>query len=148
MCNIGLFDRIFDCPVESSDVGPLVVLPSENSMMPRSHKLAEEKPDTKWEKFAKEKGIKKKKRDRMVFDEDSDEFKPRFGYKRVKNGVEDLPIVEVKAGQDPYADPWAAARVEKKDRVKKNEKNMMQNKKRAQGKNGAPKSYGEHVLLS
>ncbi len=77
----------------------------------------------------------------MIFDEDSDEFKPRFGYKRAKNGVEDLPFVEVKPGQDPYADPWAEARTERKERVKKNEKNMNMNKKRALGTKGGPRSY-------
>ena len=35
----------------------------------------------------------------MVYDEDSDEFKPRYGYKRTKNGIEDIPIVEIKTGQ-------------------------------------------------
>lgn len=143
-----LMKKIFDCPVEPSDVGPLVILPSEITVLPRSHKLLEEKPETKWEKFAKEKGIKKTKRDRMVFDEESDEFKPRFGYKRAKNGIEDIPIIEVKPGQDPYADPWSEARNEKKDRVKKNEKNQLQNQKRAMGKKGGPRSYGAYPLRS
>eukprot|EP01034_Spumella_vulgaris_P033995 gene33995-41928_t len=109
--------------------------------MPRSQKLPEEEPETKWEQFAKLKGIKKTKRDRMVFDEDSDEFKPRFGYKRTKNGIEDTPIIEVKAGQDPYADPWSEARIEKKARVTKNEKNMQTNKKKALFKKGGARSY-------
>lgn len=32
---------------------------------------------TKWEKFAEKKGIVKKKRSRMIFDEESEEYKPR-----------------------------------------------------------------------
>jgi regulator of ribosome biosynthesis len=55
-----------DLPTEKSDVGMLSVLPAEISSLPRSHRLAEKKVDTKWEKFAKTKGITKKKRDRMV----------------------------------------------------------------------------------
>lgn len=133
-----LLKRLIDCPQEQSDVGPLVVLPPETSIIPRGYKLPEEKPETKWEKFAKEKGIKKKKRDRMIFEEETGEFKPRFGYKRANNGIEDIPIIEVKEGEDPYKDPWSEARTEKKARIAKNEKQQVMNKKKALGKKGTP----------
>jgi regulator of ribosome biosynthesis len=112
------------------------VLPSETSVLPREKRIPEPKPETRWEKFSKEKGIKNKKRERMVYEEDTQEWKPRFGYKRAKNGVEDHAIVEVKAGQDPFADPWAEARVEKKERVAKNLKNQTKNIMRATGGKG------------
>ncbi len=123
------------------------MLPSEVFRLPRAYRLPEKKPLTKWEEFAKLKGIKKKKRDRMIFDEDSQEYKPRFGYKRAKNGIEDIPIVEIKAGQDPYADPWAEARKDKAERVKKNQKNQMKNTRKANfGKKGKGLgiSYGKN----
>lgn len=104
--------------------------------MPRATKVPEPKPETKWEKFAKEKGIKKHKRERMVFDESNQEFRPRFGYKGANSGIEEIPIVEVKPGQDPFADPWAEARTDKKARVKKNTKQMLKNQGRALGKKG------------
>jgi hypothetical protein len=44
--------------------------------------LPKKKAETKWEKFAKAKGIKKQKRSRMVFDELTQTYKPRWGYKR------------------------------------------------------------------
>ena len=69
----------------------------------------------------------------MVFDETSKEYKPRFGYKGVNSGVSDQVIVEVKHGQDPYADPWAEDRKEKKGRVEKNAKNQQKNLDRANG---------------
>lgn len=75
----------------------------------------------------------------MIFDETAEEWKPRHGYKRIKNGIEDIPIVEVKHGQDPYADPWEENRKEKKERVLKNQRNQDRNKMRALGKK---KSYG------
>ena len=75
----------------------------------------------------------------MVFDDNNQEFRPRYGYKSAKNGLDDIPIIEVKAGQDPYADPWAEARADKKLRVKKNTKNMLRNQGRASGNS---KSYG------
>ena len=113
------------------------MLPSEKTVLPREKHVPEPKQDTKWEKFAKEKGIKNKKRERMVFEEDSQEFRPRFGYKRAKNGVEDMPIVEIKNGQDPFKDPWAEERKDKKARVVKNQKNEKKNIFRA---NGGPAS--------
>jgi regulator of ribosome biosynthesis len=73
----------------------------------------------------------------MVFEEDSQEYRPRFGYKRAKNGVEDQPIVEIKTGQDPFKDPWAEERENKKARVVKNEKAQKKNTFRA---NGGPAS--------
>lgn len=76
----------------------------------------------------------------MVYDENNQEFRPRFGYKRANSGIEEVPIIEVKPGQDPFADPWAEARAEKKERVKKNTKQMLRNKGKALGNS---KSYGK-----
>lgn len=119
--------------------------------MPREKRVPEPKPLTRWEKFAKEKNIKNKKRERMVFDEATGEYRPRFGYKRVDAGVAELPIVEVKHGADPYADPWAAAKAEKKEKVNKNARNRERNELIAQGKPlrrralpGSP--YGKCIL--
>lgn len=133
-----------NCPVEQSPMGPLVVLPSEAFRMPRCYKLPEEQPETKWEKFAKEKGIKNKKRERMVYDELTDSFRPRYGYQSKKNALlAETPVMEVKTGADPFADPWAEERVAKKQRVKKNEKNQKKNLFRAgKGKKGMPTEYG------
>jgi regulator of ribosome biosynthesis len=108
-------------------MGPVVVLPKEEFKFPREKRIPEPKGETKWEKFAREKGIKNKKRDRMVFDEATDEYRPRYGYKGINKGIEDQPIVEVKAGQDPYADPWEDARVDKKKRLDKNKKQQEKN---------------------
>jgi Ribosome biogenesis regulatory protein (RRS1) len=134
-----LINRIFACPVEKSDVGPLAVLPAEVSVIPREKRIPEAAPETKWERFAKEKGITKKKKERMIWDDDAKEFRPRYGYKRANSGVDELPIVEVKAGQDPYADPWATSREQKKARVNKNLKNQLKNQLRAMGGKSAGK---------
>lgn len=52
--------------------------------------------ETKWDRFAREKGITGKKRSRMVWDNDMKEWRPRHGYKRANDGVLNHPIVEVK----------------------------------------------------
>lgn len=139
---------MIDLPVEKSDLGPLSILPTEEFILPKAQKEPEPKPETKWEKFAREKGIKKRKRDRMVFDEDDQQFKPRFGYKRAQNGIEDVPIIEVKPGQDPYADPWSDARKVKKEASKKEEKNQRRNLNRALGKKSVLSKPGSKYGVS
>lgn len=122
-------------PTETSDIGPITILPAkEEIVMPRATRIPEPKPETRWEKFAREKGIKKTKKDRMVYDELTDEYKPRFGYKGINSGIQEIPVVEVKDGEDPFADPWAEERKEKKARIQKNAKNQMQNAARANKK--------------
>ena len=49
-------------------------------------KIPREKPipkkqETKWEAFARCKGIKKHKKERMVYDKEAKEWRPRWGYK-------------------------------------------------------------------
>ena len=70
----------------------------------------------------------------MVYDENSAEFRPRYGYKRADSGIDEIPIVEVKSGSDAFADPWAASKNDKKTRVAKNLHNQMNNKLKAAGK--------------
>jgi hypothetical protein len=52
------------------------------------------KPDTRWESFAKTRGIQNKKKSRMEWDEKSQEYRPRFGYKRGKDEHSDW-LIEV-----------------------------------------------------
>jgi regulator of ribosome biosynthesis len=145
--------RVFDLPVESSELGPLATLPREEMRFPREKRIPEPKPETKWAKFAKEKGITKKKKERMVFDEEQQEFRPRYGYKGANKTIEEHAVVEVKAGQDRFADPWAAAREAKKGRVAKNKDQQIRNLERASGiKRGKQRSksvdaYGERLKI-
>lgn len=129
-----LIKKIFECPTEPSVVGPVAVLPAEVLRLPREKKVPEPKPETKWEKFAREKNIKHKKKDRMVFDDTVQEYRPRYGYKGINSGIDDHAIVEVKSGQDRMKDPWAEAKTEKKSRVMKETKKQVRNLSR--GKNG------------
>ena len=65
-------------------------------ILPSMRVLPAAKKETRWEKFAKEKGIQNRKRARMLWDEEAQEWRPRWGYKRAKGGVEEQAIVEVK----------------------------------------------------
>jgi regulator of ribosome biosynthesis len=135
-----LVRQIFLCPTERSEAGPLATLPHETSVLPREKHVPEPKPETKWEKYAREKGIKNHKKERMVFDEQTQMYVPRYGYKRKQNGIEEHAVVEVKAGQDPFADPWEAAAEDKKKKLKKVEKNQKMNIVRAMKKSGKSQS--------
>lgn len=145
MANFALF-RIFSCPIEKTDLGPLAVLPEELFVYPREKKVPEVTPETRWEKYAKEKGIKKRKRERMIFDDDMQEWRPRYGYKRANSGIDEIPIVEVKHGQDPNKDPWEESRKQKKARVDKNMENRVKNQNRnSKSKSKLLKSYGKLI---
>ena len=101
-------------------------LPAPEEVFPRSRKLPEVKKETKWQKFAKEKGIKKRKRTGMSYDPTLKQQVARWGRKSKKNAL-DLPIMEEKAnGRDPFSD----ARTEKKLRVAKNRLKQAKNMQR------------------
>ena len=54
---------------------------------------------TKWEKFAKAKGINKKKKSRMKLDTETGDYKPLYGYKSANNEVPWLIPVPDNAGK-------------------------------------------------
>ena len=141
-----VINRLFTCPTESTELGPVANLPAQTMRFPREKRVPEPRAETVWEKFAREKGIKNKKRDRMVYDEVEQEYRPRYGYKGANSRIENHAIVEVKEGQDPMEDPWAAARQEKKRRVEKNTLQRVRNIDRAAGrpskKNKTIDTYG------
>lgn len=93
------------------------------------------KKETKWEKFAKERGIalNKNKRSQKVWDETAGEWMFRHGYRKANDDSKEWPIMEVKANEDPYQDPWERQREEKRERKNKNIENRMRNEERAKG---------------
>ena len=60
------------------------------------------RPPTKWETFAAQKGIVKKKRSKLTFDEGEQTWKRRYGYQ--KAGDESaVPIIEASAADEVSA---------------------------------------------
>lgn len=127
-----LFNKIFQLEKVKSDVGTLAVLPAPTTIIPRHKPLPKKKPETRWEKFAREKGIKNRKRERMVWDEQRKEWAPRYGYKRANDELRDWAI-EVGPNDDPYQDPFQKRRMEKKERIIKNKLKQLGNQDRANG---------------
>jgi len=127
-----LLNRVFSLPSEPAltvlgENGRLATLPEPTTKLPRHKPVPKPKPPTRWELFAKAKGIQKVKRSRMVYDEPTETYKPRHGYKRAtKDGSADWAI-PAKVNDDPTADPWASLQRKKAERVTKNKKQQSAN---------------------
>lgn len=76
--------------------------------------------------------MNKNKRSQKVWDEATGTWMFRHGYNKANDeGRKEWPIMEVKGGDDPYADPWEKAREAKRARVEKNTEQRMRNQERA-----------------
>lgn len=134
-----LLHALWQLPVERRDssitaAGPLALLPTvDASHVPRALPPPPPKQDTKWEKFAREKGIgqNKDKRSAKVWDEATGEWMYRHGYQKANNSDnKEWPIMEA-VPDDPMADPWERTRQAKRARVDKNSAQQLLNQERA-----------------
>ncbi|CAN6236721.1 unnamed protein product [Urochloa humidicola] len=123
-------DALFALPPSEDRDGPIVHLPPPTTRLPREKHLPKPKPPTKWELFAKAKGITKRKKNKREWDEQTQSWKRTYGYDRV-NDDKDIPIIDAKATDEPGVDPFAQRRQEKKKQVEKQEKNRLENLKKA-----------------
>jgi regulator of ribosome biosynthesis len=114
-----------------------IVLPEPTTPLPREKPIPADKAPTKWELFAKKKGIDKKKREtgNMVYDEASGEWVPKWGYKGKNKAGDDEWLVEVdekkeKASGEAH-DARAEGRKERKERVRRNERKQRNNERKS-----------------
>ncbi|CAB9502805.1 biogenesis regulatory protein homolog [Seminavis robusta] len=143
-----LIHALWQLPTERSDAGPMVHLPTYDKIpIPRVLPPPPPKAETKWEKFAKERGIplNKEKRSRKVWDEATDTWKFRHGYDKANAKDNNWPIMEVGGTDDPYEDPWQKQRDAKFARTEDNRQNQMKNQERA---GVLPKGAARKVLKS
>lgn len=125
---------------KSTPDGIHLLLPARTTPLPREKPIPEEKPPTKWEIYAKKKGIKDKKREgKMVYDEEKGEWVPKWGYKGKNKDGDDEWLVEVdekKERETGEADNrWLENRRERKERVRRNERKQRANERNTR-KNG------------
>jgi regulator of ribosome biosynthesis len=92
-----LMNALLQLPSEATPVGRVAALPPPSTPLPRAKPLPKPREPTKWEKFAQQKGIVKRKRSALVFDESEQGFKRRYGYQRANEGP---PVLEAKAGDE------------------------------------------------
>lgn len=65
-----LINRLFQLPTARVDNDLFVSLPPPTTRLPRAKPVPKAKQLTKWEKYAKEKGITKRKKDKLEWDEE------------------------------------------------------------------------------
>lgn len=144
------------CNITSSaQNGILLSLPPPNTALPRFKPLPTPKPPTKWELFARKKGIgkysskpgaalaDKERRKKLVYDEASGEWVPKWGYKGKNKEDDNQWLVEVDESKWKKEEDAAAkgssirgmGRAERKERIKRNERKMRSNEKRSKQKN-------------
>ncbi|CEN61664.1 ribosomal biogenesis regulatory protein [Aspergillus pseudodeflectus] len=136
------------CPITSTQQGVLLSLPPPSTTLPRHKPLPTPKAPTKWELFARKKGIgkysskpgaalaDKERRKKLVYDEESGEWVPRWGYKG-KNKSDDDWLVEVKESDWKKEEDAAAkgssirgmTRADRKERIRRNERKMRANER-------------------
>ncbi|XP_057333503.1 ribosome biogenesis regulatory protein homolog [Microplitis mediator] len=125
-----LINKIWELPVKRVDESIVAELPKPKLKLPRARVVPKPKPLTKWEKFAKDKGIRKKKnnKSKLQWDEELGKWIPLFGYKRVKAQEQKEWLVEING---PNENPIATSMKKKEDRVNKNELQRLRNIARA-----------------
>jgi len=123
-----LINAIWSLPTERVEDVIVAKFPPPTTKLPREKPLPKPKEMTKWEKYAKEKGIvKKKKKDRMVWDDVVQKWVPQFGYKKIKVEEEKNWMIPLKSNADPEEDPFQKLAQEKSERVAKNELQRLRN---------------------
>ncbi|KAL7276955.1 Rhodanese-related sulfurtransferase [Rhizina undulata] len=123
--------------LKSTADGVYAELPEPVTPLPREKPVPKLKEPTKWELFAKKKGIAPKGKDgKLVYDEDKGEWVPKWGYKGKNKDGENDWLVEVdekkeKEKAEDGANPRNLSRAERKDRVRINERQQKKNEKRS-----------------
>jgi regulator of ribosome biosynthesis len=127
-----LVNGIWELPTERLDEHIVVKLPKSSFALPRARKLPEPKQLTKWEQFAKAKGIKKRVKNKKVWDEELDKWVPTYGAKHAQAEKDKNWVLEVPKNIDPMTDMFQKKKDLKNERVAKNEISRMKNIARAQ----------------
>jgi regulator of ribosome biosynthesis len=131
-----LTHALFKLPFELDSLGRIAELPTPTTALPREKPLPKPRPPTKWEIFAQRKGIQKRKRSNLEWDEATQEWRRRYGYKRVED-QNDVPILDASRGEEPgVVDPFTRSARDKKDRVKKQTQRQLANLKHAAKEGG------------
>jgi regulator of ribosome biosynthesis len=124
-----LINKLFsELTTQNEEDGLFAKLPKPSTKLPREKPIPKPKEKTKWEEFAKEKGLRAKSREKMVYDPTQQEFRPRFGWQRAKDTNGDW-VMEAKPYEQPDTnmDPFLAKLQEKKKNVANQRKSEMRN---------------------
>jgi len=145
-----LFNKLWELevdPVRTKALGGKIVqLPKPGHDLPREKMVPKPRPLTRWERFKKDRGLNTRKKDKLVFDEESGEWKKRWGRDRANNEM-DQPVVEhVEGLYENGTDPWQYMKQQRKARVANNKRKFEQNLQEASG-NTAPGAIDLHTAV-
>nr|CAB3265801.1 ribosome biogenesis regulatory protein homolog [Phallusia mammillata] len=128
-----LLNNIWQLETERVEDAVVAKLPDPETRLPREKPIPKSKPPTKWEEYAKVKGIRNRKKGRMVWDDVTKSWKPRWGYQRGNDDTKEW-VLEVPKNANPNEDQFEKKMKEKKERVAKNELQRLRNIARRSGK--------------
>lgn len=135
-----LLSHLYSLPItQDPDNGPLAALPAPSyPLLPREKALPKPKAETKWEAFAKRKGIQHRKKDKLVWDEEAKEWVPSWGFKGKNKKEEEQWIHELPASAGDDFNPVASLRKERKEKSLHNKGQQLKNMARANATAGKP----------
>ncbi|RZC39529.1 RRS1 domain containing protein [Asbolus verrucosus] len=122
-----LFNEIFELPTEKIDEVIVAKLPKQRFSLPRCKPVPKPRPLTKWQEFAKAKGIVKKKKSKLSWDEQLKKWIPLYGFRRTTAQKEKDWVLEVPQNANPMEDQFAKKIEAKSERVAKNELQRLRN---------------------
>lgn len=114
-------NEIKTCVSTRRDSDLVFILPESTFLLPKQY--LKEHIETKWEKFARKKGIKNRKRRALVYDEEIGEYIQRYGPYSKKNRILGAAV------RDGEITTSTLKRMKKKN-VEKNKANMLANRSR------------------
>ncbi|XP_045497328.1 ribosome biogenesis regulatory protein homolog [Colias croceus] len=126
-----LLNKIWELPTERIDEAIVVRLPQPTTVLPRAKPVPKPKPLTKWQEFAKAKGITKQKKSKLEWDEQLQKWVPLYGFKKSAAEKEKNWLIEVPQNLDPMTDMYEKKASEKSEKVAKNELQRLKNIARA-----------------
>ncbi|KAG5520071.1 hypothetical protein PMAC_001147 [Pneumocystis sp. 'macacae'] len=97
-----LINKIFSLSKISTPDGFFIELPEPITLLPREKSIQKSKPETKWKKFAKIKGIKPKNKidGKLIYDENKKKWIPKWGYKGKNKDTENQWLIEINSYED------------------------------------------------
>ncbi|XP_066248822.1 ribosome biogenesis regulatory protein homolog [Euwallacea similis] len=128
-----LLNQLWELPTEKVEDAIMVKLPPPRTVLPRMKAVPKRKPLTKWQIFAQEKGITKKKKPKLTWDDQLKKWVPLYGFKRAQAEKDKNWVLEVPQNADPNEDQFAKKVMAKSENVAKNELQRLRNI--AKGKN-------------
>ncbi len=129
------------CGIASTPEGVILSLPAASTPLPRAKPVPTPKPETKWQAFAKKRGIAPKTREQrrnLQYDDGKGEWSRKWGYKGANKAGEDEPIIEVNMRKEEERKDGTSVRGDgrrqRKENLKRNERAQRKNLQRSERK--------------